>query len=233
MAAPSLPLIERPDTNLTDLVLQTIRDGIVNQALPPGSRISEAKVAAQLRVSKTPVREALLRLRHVGLVEPCERGLRVVRPSIQAIREAYEFRAGSERTSAFYASNRADESERSRFVWLAQASLQAADAHDGAAFRQHDRDFHHGIAVASRNAILVQSVEDSLVLTSVLRERDIGLSHDSISCGRQHVEIARAILAGRSHRAGELMWEHVLHVMSLVLSVAPGELHPYPAEPNE
>ncbi|WP_344855519.1 GntR family transcriptional regulator [Amycolatopsis ultiminotia] len=224
MTAPSsLPLIERPDKSLTDMVLQTIRDSIVNKTLPPGSRVSEAKVAAQLQVSKTPVREALLRLREVGLVVPCERGLRVVQPSIKSTRDAYEFRAGSERSSAFFAANRADDEERGQFVRLAQASLRAAEAHDGAAFRQYDRDFHHEIALASRNAILAQTVADSLVLTSVLRERDIAPSHDSIACGEQHVEVARAILSGRAERAGELMWEHVLHVMSLVLLADPAE----------
>src|SRR3981081_2195160 len=79
------PLAPRAE-NLTDAVFEAIRDGIVDKVLTPGARISEAKVASQLNVSKTPVREALLRLRHLGLVEPTERGLTVVRPSGKAIR---------------------------------------------------------------------------------------------------------------------------------------------------
>lgn len=59
------PLAVRPD-NLTTLVFAAIRDKIVDATLAPGSSVSEASLAKQLEVSKTPVREALLRLRHVG-----------------------------------------------------------------------------------------------------------------------------------------------------------------------
>ncbi|GAA5063532.1 DNA-binding GntR family transcriptional regulator [Thermocatellispora tengchongensis] len=217
MNASPLPFIDRPE-NLTDRVLRAIRDSIVDRTLSPGSRVSEAQVAAMLNVSKTPVREALLRLKHVGLVEPCERGLQVVRPSVGAIRDAYEFRAGLERTSSWYAANRADSRERERLVHLARQSLKAAEAHEAAAFRRHDRDFHHTIAAASRNAVLAQSIDDALVLTSVLRERDVPASQDSVSCAHEHVSIAQAVLAGQAERAAQLMSDHVLHVMSIVLA---------------
>lgn len=86
MRAPPLqPLASRP-ANLTDLVLDALRQSIVDQTLAPGQQVSEASLAKSLQVSKTPVREALLRLRHIGLVEPASRGLRVVRPSAGTIR---------------------------------------------------------------------------------------------------------------------------------------------------
>ncbi|MET8875125.1 GntR family transcriptional regulator [Nocardia sp. NPDC004604] len=220
MNASPLPFIDRPE-NLTDRVLHAIRDSIVSGALAAGSRVSEAQVASMLNVSKTPVREALLRLRHVGLVEPCERGLRVVRPSIRGIRDAYEFRAGIERSSSFYAANRADAEAREQLVMLAHKSVKAAEAHDAATFRGHDRSFHRAIAQASGNSVLAEAVDDSLVLTSVLRERDVPPSQDSINCAHEHVAIAQAILAGQAEKAGELMSEHVLHVMAIVLAARP------------
>jgi len=211
------PLDSRPD-NLTDLVFQAIRDSIVDQTLAPGSRVSEARVAAQLQVSKTPVREALLRLRHVGLVEPVERGLRVVRPSIQAIHNAYEFRAGIERSAAFFAAHRATTGEREELLGLAQSSFRAAEDGDGFEFRSYDNRFHRLIAQASGNEVLRQAVEDSLVLTAVLRERDVPRSGDSRSCASEHIDVAKAILGGEADKAGDQNAGHILHVMSLVLA---------------
>jgi len=55
--------------SLTEQVYDAIRDAIVSKALPPGIRLSEAALAEKFGVSKTPVREALLRLGAVGLVD--------------------------------------------------------------------------------------------------------------------------------------------------------------------
>jgi DNA-binding GntR family transcriptional regulator len=55
------PLAAKPES-LTQIVFDTIRDAIVSKLLSPGHRVSEVGLARQLQVSKTPVREALLRL---------------------------------------------------------------------------------------------------------------------------------------------------------------------------
>ncbi|WP_084532176.1 GntR family transcriptional regulator [Nocardia miyunensis] len=215
------PLAARPD-NLTSMVFEEIRDSIVDATIAPGSRVSEASLASQLKVSKTPVREALLRLRHIGLVEPTQRGLQVISPSVKAIRDAYEFRAGIEGVAGRYAANRASTEEHENIVLLAEHSLAYAESHDAESFRHYDREFHSAIAAASRNENLRQAVQDSLVLTSALRERDAQTSGDSVACAREHVSVAEAIRAGNPERAGSTLNEHILHVMSLVLSSKPG-----------
>jgi DNA-binding GntR family transcriptional regulator len=172
-------------------------------------------------VSKTPVREALLRLRHIGLVEPTRRGLQVIRPSVKAIRDAYEYRAGIEGTAGRYAAQRATTDEHESILLLAVASLEYAEALDGEGFRRSDREFHLAIAKAAKNVLLGQAIEDSLVLTSALRERDVPRSGDSIACAKEHVAVAEAIRAGNPDAAGGALSDHVHHVMSLVLSALP------------
>jgi DNA-binding GntR family transcriptional regulator len=220
------PLAPRAE-NLTEVVFEAIRDGIVDNLLTPGARISEAKVASQLNVSKTPVREALLRLRHIGLVEHTERGLRVIRPSVKAIRDAYEFRAGIERTAAQYAAHRATTKEHERILLLARTSLKYAQAQDGERFRQYDREFHQAIACCARNAVLEQVVKDSLVLASALRERDVPASGDSVSCAQEHIRVAQAIRVGDAETAAREAADHIHHVMAIVLAA-----HPVSAEPG-
>ena len=81
------PVADRPQS-LSDIAYDRIRTAIVQRALEPGTRVSESMLGEMLHVSKTPVREALLRLCHVGLVEPTPRGLRVVLPDKDSIRDA-------------------------------------------------------------------------------------------------------------------------------------------------
>src|ERR1700716_2927871 len=95
-----LALHTRPES-LSEVVYETIRDAIVNRTIPPGVRVTEAGLAKQLNVSKTPVREALLRLREIGLIEPSGvRGGRIILPSPTSIRQAYEVRLALETFAA-------------------------------------------------------------------------------------------------------------------------------------
>jgi GntR family transcriptional regulator, rspAB operon transcriptional repressor len=64
---PALSAIKTP--RVTDTVVQMLREGIVNRAFAPGSKINVDEVAKQLHVSRTPVHEALAMLAGEGLVE--------------------------------------------------------------------------------------------------------------------------------------------------------------------
>lgn len=65
---PTSPVIPLRRTLLRDDVYGRIRDAIVDGTLAPGEQLRDAELAQRLGVSRTPVREALLRLQHVGLV---------------------------------------------------------------------------------------------------------------------------------------------------------------------
>ncbi|MGW3625242.1 GntR family transcriptional regulator [Streptomyces sp. NPDC000880] len=214
------PIMAKSES-ITEMVFEAIRDGIVSKVLAPGSRISEARLATQLKVSKTPVREALLQMRQLGLVEPIGRSLRVIRPSAGAIRDAYEMRAGLERTAAECAAARATAVERDDIVVAAEASLNSALSGDSLGFRRYDRDFHTAIATASQNLSLSRAVSDSLVLASALRQRDVSSSGDSVVCAEEHVQVARALRTGNVKEAGAALHAHIHHVMTLVLRELP------------
>ena len=125
---PEAPLFleVRPDS-LTDAVYEAIRRGIIDRRLAPGSPVTEAALAEQLGVSKTPVREALLRLKDIGVIEPNgRRGGRVVQLSEVSVRRAYEVRDALEPYAAGRAAERADgvwgRSQRRRLSALRTAS---------------------------------------------------------------------------------------------------------------
>jgi DNA-binding GntR family transcriptional regulator len=211
------PLGSKPES-LTDMVFEAIRDAIVSKALPPGSQVSEASLAAQLSVSKTPVRETLLRLRHAGLVEPDGRSLRVILPSPDVIRDAYELRSGLEQAAVRLAAERATDAERTRILDCAESSLDAARVGRSAEFHSRDHDFHLAIAEATHNPLLARAVEDVLLLTSALRARDVPATGDSVECGREHVGIAEALRDGDDATAARRVGEHLQHVLTIVLA---------------
>lgn len=207
-------MIERPE-NLTDLVFAAIRRRLVEASLPPGSSVSEAMLSKDLQVSKTPVREALLQLRHIGLVESTGRGLRVVVPTAQIIRNAFEMRAGLEAASARYAAARSTKEQKAELMELAQASVDAAG--DFEAFREADTRFHLAIAGATDNAMLHRAVEDAVVLTQVLRQRDVHVERDFGPDGKEHLSIARAIKSGDGSAAADRLSGHILRIMEQLL----------------
>jgi GntR family transcriptional regulator, rspAB operon transcriptional repressor len=224
VAGPVTPLIleTRPDS-LTDAVYEAIRTGIVENRLPPGYPLTEAALAEQLGVSKTPVREALLRLKAAGVIEPNgRRGGRVVRRSEQAIRRAYEVRDALEPYAAARAAERATNGELVDLQSLAERSLSCAERGDMFGFSRHDSEFHSSVAMASGNPLLRRMIEDALTLAMTLRRRDRPRATASTACGQAHVRIARAIAECDAAAAEHEMRRHIGFVSALVLALPQG-----------
>ena len=201
MAQRLAPLTEKPES-LTQIVYQVLRDAIISKRLPPGERVSEASLARQLRVSKTPVREALLRLQAIGLIEADSgRGGRIVRPSAELIRNTYEVRGSLESLAAQLAAARATPAQRRQLLELATASLTAARDEDLDGFRRHDEAFHDVLAAASSNPYLTRLIGNVYTLTGVARQRDVPGAGASVDCATGHVRIAEAIARGDSAAA--------------------------------
>ena len=212
------PIALRSET-LSERVYEAIRDAIVSRRLIPGERVTEAALATQMSVSKTPVREALLRLEHVGLVKAdAGRGVSVVLASPAIIREAFEYRLALEVEACRLTATRADKDSVRAIEELAEASLTAAEQEDKPAFHASDRKLHMEIARACGNPRLAQGVRDVLDLTSALRSRDALDTESSVSCANCHVEIAAAIRHNAEERAASLLRGHLLAVQELVVA---------------
>lgn len=212
------PLASRP-TSLTEIVQEAIRDAIVSRRLSPGDRVTEAALAKQLNVSKTPVREALLKLEYIGLIESDGgRGGRIIKPTRETIRAAYEVRMGLETQAARQLAQRGDAALLTQPRLTAEACLSAAEADDHAGFRDFDRQFHLALAQATGNPLLSRFIRDSFDLTWTLRDRDVPVTDDSVDCARQHLDIMQAMQSGSAQAAEDGMRGHLEYVLDLVIS---------------
>lgn len=214
----ALSLESRP-RNLSDLVFETIQQAIVDKVLPPGEPLTEPGLAERLNVSKTPVREALLRLRQMGLIEQSgPRSLRVIQPSRDGIRHAYELREALESFAAARAAELAAPADREQIRTAAKRSLDAAKAGDLDGFRAADRELHGTIAGLADNPRIAQLIEDAGVVISTLLSRELPTGQGATDCAEGHVRIANAIAASDPDAAAREMTGHIRHVWSLALA---------------
>ena len=231
-----LPELGLRHDSLSEQVHAAIREAIINKTLMPGSTVTEAQLAKDLGVSKTPVREALLRLREVGLVQPlATRGVRVIEPTREAIVRAYEVRWVLDSATAQLAALRATREHCAQLDEQARQSLEAAKRYDAAGFSQWDRQFHGTVWRAASNPGLEWHADNAYALASALRAMDAPMGGDSINCAQQHVGIAEAIREGQEQKAYDLAGRHVQDVLRCVLPAdpQPADPQPQPGSPTQ
>ena len=204
---PPAAFLSRPDS-ISDLVYAAIRDAIVERQFAAGERVTEAGLAKWLNVSKTPVREAMLRLQEVGLVEAdAIRGSRVVQPSDVALRQAFEIREALEVFAAERAAETLSDAERSRLTEVAKLSLESARAGDVQTFRDRDREFHR--LLTTGNPRMQKLLADTGDFLRTVREQDVPSVEDMIDSAQTHVVIANAVSEGDSEAASREMRKHI------------------------
>ena len=144
---------ERKRGEGVQFVYRVLRDDILNLALPPGSPIDENQLAERLSMSRTPIRESLVRLAGEGLVTTLPNRSTVVSnidfldlPSyFDALTLMYRV------TTRLAAENRTPQ-DLARIRALQDEYARAVEAQDAAAMIAVNRDFHAAIAEAGRNS---------------------------------------------------------------------------------
>jgi DNA-binding GntR family transcriptional regulator len=149
------PLANDTDDDAT--VYDRLRDDILFCRIPPGAQIFEQDLANRFGTSKSPVREALLRLRQQGLVTVKARsGYRVTPMSVTQVNEMYEMRVMYETTCAALAIEHAAEEELKRLEAF-RALPRNADIADWTAL---NRSFHMELAAICGNQQLARTAAE-------------------------------------------------------------------------
>jgi DNA-binding GntR family transcriptional regulator len=163
-AATGLRRNGRPRTaTASSRIYSDLRSELVSLRRRPGEAISEAEIALSYGVSRTPVREAILKLSDEGLLEIFpQSGIFVSRIPIAALPEAIIIRKALEETTARLAAERASSSQILALHSVLERQREANAAKDRDAFHQADEMFHATIAdVAGHPGIwtLIQQVK--------------------------------------------------------------------------
>lgn len=151
------PVTEPLSPSAAERAYTTIRERILDGDIPGGTLVSEGELAADLGMSRTPVREAFLRLQAEGWMRLYpKRGalVRAVEPG--EILEVIEARHLIESDAASRVTRRASTAEElaDTLGRLLETQREAADADDVSAFAQADLAFHQAVVEAGGNSIL-------------------------------------------------------------------------------
>lgn len=133
----------------------TLREGILQGVLQPGQPLGEIQLAAAFGRSRTPIREAILKLESEGLAERVpRRGLVVGHITREEVLEVYAVREVLNGLSARLAAHGMLPTELDRLAWLNERFRAAVLADDARAIMKANLEFHDAICQASRNSLL-------------------------------------------------------------------------------
>ena len=201
----------------------SIRRSILDGTLRPGERIVEQQLAEMLNVSRTPVREALLKLERENLVARVGRGMAVRRYSSDEVRDIYSLRAHLESFAARMASERITEGEL-----LALSRIQDQMDHEPIemtpevirALSRDNHRFHALVVRCARNGPLDRCFAQVFQLPLLYKAYVYFDEERRRRSDRDHRELIELLRAGdaaaaedhwRSHlrRGGDILAQHL------------------------
>ncbi len=189
-------------TPLTEQAYVALEERIVTLRLPPGEFLSEAALAEQLGLGRTPIREALQRLAREGLVSILpRRGILVSRSDAKQQLLVLEVRRELERLLARAGAHRAIEAQRNRFCSIADGMDVAAEANDDIAFMRLDRELNRLLTEAAHNAYAAGAMRLINGHSRRFWYQHYKEAADLPLCARLHADQARAIASGSTEAA--------------------------------
>ncbi len=197
----------------SDFVYLDLRGKIVSKELKPSQRLLEVKIATEMGVSRTPVREALRRLANEGLVKIVPNsGARVAAPTVNEMENAYNVREYLESLSVELACrNGMDRRVLERLEEVLRSEESTFENKDLDAFLEANNTFHRLIAESGKNNVLCEYIDNIMLRTNVyIFFYDQFDEKDNYS-SQEHRAILRAIAQRDKERAQEHMREHLHH----------------------
>ncbi|MFE0762374.1 GntR family transcriptional regulator [Streptomyces smyrnaeus] len=191
---------------------EALRTRIVLGQIEPGRVESVINVASELGVSVTPVREAVMDLANLGMVEIIRnRGFRVPVLTDHDLEEIFRLRTMLEVPAMVELAQLPDRAPLTRFRQLAEQLTDAARQGDLVSFLDLDRQFHLGLLELLGNRRLVEMVgqlRDQARMQGLQKLADHG---ELTQSGEEHIAIVDAVEAGDGELTAELVRRHLTH----------------------
>jgi len=209
--------------NTTDLIHRRLLDDLQCGAFRPGDKLSSEGLAKRYQVSRTPVREALIRLERDGFVDT-ESNTRyeVKTPTLTELCNLYEIREALEGLAAEKLADNGASPElvaRLRRCSAARRTATGLDEQEVA-----DKEFHGLICDSCGSEPLRSLVRNYLVLSTVFNASRFILAGRTIphkrNIGDEHEDIVNAIEAGNGKLARKLLSAHIANARKLMIKFA-------------
>ena len=196
--------------SLADQVYDRLENDIIQGVYPKGEILTELKLAEQLGVSRTPIREALRRLEQERLITDAGKGSRVIGISEDDVLDIMNIREHAEGLATYYATLNMTKDGLAELKHIIDLMDFYYDKWDVEHLRRADDDFHDAICRLSKRTV----IKDTLVPLhrKTRRYRKIAMEDKArATCTLQeHHEIYDAIAAGDAEQARKLATDHII-----------------------
>lgn len=189
--------------SLAEAAYQTMRRRILDNIWPPGYRALEQALASELGMSRTPLREALIRLAKEGLVEVIPRhGMSVLPVSAADLRDIYEMLTALEAMAAELAVRRKPtEAQLKPLIEASRDMGRALKANDLEAWAAADESFHQYLVTLSGNRLLIEAVQNCWDRAHRARMVTLRMRPKPTHSTREHMDVVDKIRDGDARAA--------------------------------
>ena len=196
---------------LADQVVERLRDMILSDRLRPGEYVPQDRLAAELGVSRTPLREALVKLQQEGLVRLSgTRGAEVTTLDPPELLELYDLREVLDGLAARLAAEQRTPEDIEEMRSILDNAADSRDQVDVHAWYMANIRFHEAVYRASNSRSLLQ-LAHYITRTSRMAFRLLVVSPQRIAPNHhEHVQIFEAILAGDVQAAESAARLHIV-----------------------
>ncbi|TDL34653.1 GntR family transcriptional regulator [Jeotgalibacillus sp. S-D1] len=206
------PLIEKKKS-IHEQVHQLIKYRIIEGIYPPNERLFEAKIARELQVSRSPVREAIRTLENEGLlIQDKQSRIFVYQPSSSDVEQIYQCRQVMESLAVSLAAKNATDKELDHILELVQTAEQVL-SDDKEEIKQElvnlNSLFHDAIIESSKNLRLQKQLNDLRTLTFFYRSMNMEDPKRREEIVIEHGEIAKALINRKHEEASSFMHAHI------------------------
>ena len=197
-------------TRKADSVVDYVREAIQSRAMKPGEWYSVTQLAEEMGVSRSPVREGLLKLQEAGLVRFAKnRGFEIVETGASDVAEIFAIRLGLEPPAAYRAASLRTPEQLAEVYRLMAEMQRCADQGEETEFFVHDRALHVQLYVMSGSRYGQGVMERLRGITGILGHTTAGTSRTLHDILNEHRPIIEAIIAGNPAEAAATMREHL------------------------
>lgn len=198
---------------ISDRLVDIIRDRILSGEIPPNGAIRQDSLAAELRISKIPLREALARLEQDGLlVSHPNRGFFVRSLSTREAEEVFALRLKIEPDAAAFASKAASEQERQEATLALQRLAIAAAAHE-ATVGGLNRAFHLALVRPGGQLVTTNVVRGLHFIADRYVRKHLEPDYRHLRAESEHQEILDAWLKPDPRAVKKLLLAHLQHTL--------------------
>jgi len=204
---PSFPNLQLPPS-LKDMAFQTIKEHVLTHRLKPGGIYSEQALARELRISKTPIHQALTDLETRGFLTILpQRGFRVNSLTEKEVQDLFAFRQVLERSVILFVT---PEMTEDAVKVLESLNNQAAKTRNPFRFLKYDRGFHLQLASLTGNHFLADALENIKELCDWVGAEVFGLKGRPEEAIKEHNAVVEMLKKRDGPAAAEAMAEHLL-----------------------